>query len=106
MTTTASTAMVRGRFCTVADHFAARPLARSASGPWAASRRRCRRLSTRGPSRPSSAGSRVTAASTLSTTVSEVPMTTPSRKRRLVTSIPASAMHTVPPANSTARPEL
>jgi hypothetical protein len=33
-------------------------------------------------------------------------MTTPSRNRRLVTSIPASAMHTVPPANSTARPEV
>lgn len=33
-------------------------------------------------------------------------MTTPSRKRMFITSIPASAMHTVPPANSTARPEV
>lgn len=32
-------------------------------------------------------------------------MTTPSRNRRLVTSMP-SAMHTVPPAKSTARPEV
>ncbi|GGP91629.1 hypothetical protein GCM10010266_12890 [Streptomyces griseomycini] len=52
--TTARTATDRGRRSTVADHRAARPLGRSASGPRSASLRRRRRLSTRGPS---SAGS-------------------------------------------------
>ena len=49
---------------------------------------RCRRLSTRMPSKPSSAGSSVMAARTLSTTVRDVPMATPSRKRRPQRSMP------------------
>lgn len=58
------------------------------------------------PNIPSRAGSRVTAARMLSTTVKEAAMTTPSRNRMFITSMPPSAMHTVAPANSTARPEV
>lgn len=106
ITTKASAAIERGRFWTYEDQRAASPLASAGSGPVAARRRRCLRLSTRGPSSPSSEGSSVMAARTLKITVREAAMTTPSRKRMFITSIPASAMHTVPPAKSTARPEV
>ncbi len=52
----------------------------------------------------SRAGSRVTEAATVSTTVNEAATATPLRKLRRRISMPISAMHTVAPANTTARP--
>jgi hypothetical protein len=56
--------------------------------------------------KPSSAGSRVMAASTTVATAIEAPMPEPDRKLIPVTSMPSSAMHTVVPAKMTARPEV
>lgn len=58
------------------------------------------------PSAPSSAGSSVTAAATVMTTVSAEATATPLRKVSRSVNMPSSAMHTVPPAKSTARPEV
>jgi hypothetical protein len=55
---------------------------------------------------PSIAGSRVSAASTVNPTVIPAAIATPFRKLRPSTSMPSSATQTVPPANSTARPEV
>ena len=74
--------------------------------PLAPKRRRWRRESTRMPKTPSSAGSRVTAASTVKTTVSAEATARPFRKLTPRTRMPSSAMHTVLPANRTARPEV
>ena len=68
--------------------------------------RRCRRLSTRRPKRLNSAGSIVIVASTVRTTVSAQAIASPLRKPKLSTRMPSSAMHTVPPANKTVRPEV
>ncbi len=54
--------------------------------------------------RESRAGSRVTEAATVSTTVSEAAMATPLRKLSRRISMPSSAMQTVAPAKTTARP--
>lgn len=57
------------------------------------------------PGSPSSLSSTATAASTLKTTVKDT-TTTPPRNGRFVTSMPASAMQTVAPSKTTARPEV
>ena len=58
------------------------------------------------PKTPSSAGSKVTAASTVKTTVSAEATARPFRKLTPRTRMPSSATHTVLPANRTARPEV
>ena len=58
------------------------------------------------PRKPSSAGSRVIAAAMVNSTVIAAEIPKPFRKPRFSTSSPSSAMHTVLPANSTARPEV
>ncbi len=50
------------------------------------------------------AGSRVTEAATVRTTVTEAAIATPFRKFSRSTSMPSSAMQTVAPAKTTARP--
>ena len=75
----------------------------SAGDPAAA---RSDRRSTRRPIMASSAGSRVTAAMTVRNTVTAAPMPSPLTKPTLRMSRPSSATMTVPPAKSTARPEV
>jgi len=58
------------------------------------------------PRMPSIAGSRVIADRTVNSTVSAAATATPLRNETPSTSMPSRAMHTVPPANSTARPEV
>jgi hypothetical protein len=106
ITTTATAASERGCRWRKPDQRAAAPVADSVRGPDAASARRWRRLSTRMPSTPSSAGSSVIAAATVITTVNAAATATPLRKVSRRVNMPSSAMHTVPPANSTARPEV
>ncbi len=89
---------------TNADQRAANPVGNSGSGPCSASRRRSRRLRARMPMKDSRAGSRVTEAATVRTTVSEAAIATPPRKLSRRISMPSRAMHTVAPANTTARP--
>ena len=74
--------------------------------PWVLSRWRSRRLSTRRPMKPSIAGSNVSAVAMVSTTVMTTWKARPLRKLSRNTSSPRSAMHTVAPAKSTARPEV
>lgn len=54
--------------------------------------------------KPSSAGSSVTDAATVSRTVSEAATATPLRKLSRSSSMPSTATHTVPPAKTTALP--
>jgi hypothetical protein len=56
------------------------------------------------PMKDSRAGSRVTAAATVRTTVSDAAIATPLRKFSRRISMPSRAMHTVAPAKTTARP--
>ena len=62
--------------------------------------------STRRPIFASSAGNNVTAAVTVRNTVNDAATAIPVRNPTLRMSMPSSAMMTVPPANSTARPEV
>ncbi|MGX1472335.1 UNVERIFIED_CONTAM: hypothetical protein RKD50_001143 [Streptomyces canus] len=55
---------------------------------------------------PSSAGSKVMAARTVSTTVTAAPMAMPLMMPTFRVSMPSSATTTVSPANTTARPEV
>ncbi len=48
----------------------------------------------------------VIVASTVRTTVSAQAIASPLRKPKLSTRMPSNAMHTVPPANKTVRPEV
>ena len=109
MTTVAAAASTAGRRCTVRAHRAQAPDASASSGDWkpcARSRARCLRLSTRIPRTLSRAGSRVLAASTVQTTVTAAVRAMPSRKSTPRVRMPSRATHTVPPANTTARPEV
>jgi hypothetical protein len=56
--------------------------------------------------KPSSAGRSVTAAAIVNTTAITEAKAMPSKKLNRRTSRPSSAMHTVPPAKSTARPAV
>jgi len=76
------------------------------SGPLAASERRSRRLKTWSPWKPKRAGNKVNEASIVINTVNDAAMATPFKNESCKTSIPRSAMHTVEPAKSTARPEV
>ena len=58
------------------------------------------------PKNPSMAGSSVSDARTVNATAIEVPTATPYRKLTPSANIPSIAMHTIIPANSTARPEV
>ena len=58
------------------------------------------------PMKPNMAGSSVTAAAIARSTVMADEMLRPLRKPRRKTSRPSRAMHTVPPAKSTARPAV
>ncbi len=58
------------------------------------------------PTKPSTAGSRVTAASTVHATTAAEPMPRPLMNDRRMASMPTRAMITVRPAKSTARPEV
>ncbi len=62
--------------------------------------------STLRPKNPSSAGSRVSEATTVVATLREAATATPYRNDRPSANRPSSAMQTVMPANSTARPEV
>ena len=106
ITAAAVTAKTAGLRSTVPDQRAHSPAGTGGGSPGGRSARRCRRLSTRIPNTPSSAGSRVTAASTVNTTVSAEAIARPFRKLTPRTRMPSSAMHTVLPANRTARPEV
>jgi hypothetical protein len=85
---------------------AQKPLACTSCGPSKASRRRSRRLSTRVFMKPSIAGSRVIAASTLNSTISAAETPMPLRKLTLRMNRPSIATQTVSPAKMTARPEV
>ena len=58
------------------------------------------------PTKPSTAGSSVTAAATVTATTAAAPMPKPLMKERPMANMPSSAMITVRPANSTARPDV
>src|SRR5450432_1100213 len=75
----AAVASTAGPRSTVPDQRAHRPFEPGAV-TWPASRRRCRRLSTRIPKTPSSAGIKVTAAATVNATVSAEATARPFRK--------------------------
>ncbi len=71
-----------------------------------ASALRSRRRSTSRPKIPSIAGSSVSAASTVNATATAAATATPYRKLTPRANIPSIAMHTIIPANRTARPEV
>ena len=58
------------------------------------------------PTKPSTAGSNVTAASTVTATTAAAPMPNPLMNDRPIASMPSNAMITVRPANNTARPDV
>lgn len=68
------------------------------------SARRSRRRGIQRPRIASSAGSSVSAAMTVKATVTAAAMATPWRKLTPRANMPSIAMHTISPANSTARP--
>ncbi len=104
MTTRATAPSALGWRSTNADQRAAKPVGSSGSGPCSARRRRSRRLSARVPMKDSRAGSSVTEAATVRTTVRLAAMATPLRKLSRRISMPSRAMQTVAPAKTTARP--
>ena len=67
---------------------------------------RQRVTSTRCLAKPSRAGSSVTEATMVASTVRAAPMARPVTKARPITNMPHSEMTTVVPANSTARPAV
>ena len=96
-----STAIRAGRRCTN------RAQRVQAPGPLLTERRRpIRHRFTLCPAKPSSAGSRVTAASTATATASDDPRANPLRNDRPMSNMPSSEMTTVHPANTTARPAV
>ncbi len=72
----------------------------------AATTPRTRDSSTRWPTRPSRAGSRVTEASMVTATVEAAPMPSPEMNLRPMSSMPRSDTTTVRPAKTTARPAV
>ncbi len=58
------------------------------------------------PTKPSTAGSSVTAAATVSATTAAAPMPSPLMNDSPIASMPSNAMITVSPAKSTARPDV
>jgi hypothetical protein len=108
ITTAATVASAAGRRCTVSAHLVHAPSASVtvAAAGCAPRRPRCRRLSTRRPKTPSSAGSSVSAASTVQATVSAQAIASPLRKLKPRTRMPSMQTQTVLPANRTARPEV
>ena len=68
--------------------------------------RRCLRGSTFRPSSESSAGSKVRDAAIVRPTATAAPIAMPLKKLTPSASRPRIAMHTVVPANSTARPDV
>ncbi len=72
----------------------------------AATRPRTRVTSTRSATKPSSAGSSVTEAIIVTSTVSDAPMPRPCTNDSPMSSRPSSEMTTVVPAKSTARPAV
>ena len=58
------------------------------------------------PTKPSTAGSSVTAASIVISTPSEMPIARPCTAGTSISSIPSTAMTTVVPANTTERPAV
>ena len=65
-----------------------------------------RHLSTFVPTKPSTAGSSVTAAATVTATTAAAPIPNPLMNDRPIANMPSNAMITVSPANSTARPDV
>ena len=81
-------------------------LARARATRIAATRPRSRVTSTLGPMKPNSAGSNVTEAIIVTSTVIAAPTPRPWKNGRPMSSRPSSEMTTVIPANSTARPAV
>jgi hypothetical protein len=108
MITTAASASSFGRFSTTFDQRAHTPVGSPVTGPDSRSVRRPLREITRMAmaGKPSSAGSRVSEASTTTATAIAAPTPEPDRKLICVVSMPSSAMQTVVPAKTTARPEV
>ena len=102
----AASERIFGRRATNADQRCHPPASTAASGPLFLSERRSLRLSTRNFWNPSSDGSNVSEAVIVIITVSAAEIPTPLRNENPSTSIPSNAIHTVNPANSTARPEV
>jgi len=75
-------------------------------GPSTARVRFCFRLSTRGPMNPSRAGRRVSAATMVNATPMAAAMASPYRNVTPRANMPSRAMHTMIPANRTARPDV
>ena len=75
-------------------------------GPFSARFRFCFRLITLGPMKPSRAGRSVSAAIMVSATPMAAASASPYRKLTPRANMPSSAMHTMMPANRTARPEV
>ena len=106
MTTSAPAASGTRCRCTVTAQRGQKPSSFGSCGPSSASRRRSFFDSARIPISPSSAGTSVTAALATVATTSADARPTPLRKLTPSTSSPSSATMTVPPANSTARPDV
>ena len=75
-------------------------------GPFSLRFLRCFRLMTRGPMKPKRAGNSVKAAIIVHATPREAAMARPYRKLTPRANMPSRAMHTMMPANNTARPEV
>ena len=106
MTTSAASERIRGRRATKSAHRCQLVATTTGSGPWAWSARLSLRLRAWCFWKPSRAGRSVRDANIVISTVSEEAMATPLRNESRRTSMPSSAIHTVMPAKSTARPEV
>jgi hypothetical protein len=104
----AATADSTGCFCTRSAQLGQKPLlsAPTTRGPFSARFLFCLRLMTLGPMNPSIAGRRVRAATMVRATPMAAATARPYRKLTPRANMPSSAMHTMIPAKSTARPEV
>ena len=100
-----STMIARGIPTISGETFSPMPTRATASNP-AAIRPRHRVRSTRSPANPSSAGSSVSDAATVTATTAAALMARPWMKATPITSMPSSEITTVNPANRTDRPAV
>ena len=108
MTSRAAPADSQGIRCTRSAQLGQKPLlsAPTMRGPFSARFFFCFRLITLGPMKPSMAGSSVRAAIMVRATPMAAASANPYRKLTPRANMPRSAMHTMIPANRTARPEV
>ena len=104
----ATPAESHGYRCTRSAQLGQKPLlsAPTMRGPFSARFLFCLRLITLGPMKPSMAGRRVRAATMVRATPMAAATARPYRKLTPRANMPSSAMHTMIPANRTARPEV